>query len=62
MFYKSKPDEGFLKPVMVWIHGGAFMEGSGNGENDLYGPGYIMDRDVIFVTINYRLAALGKKE
>jgi len=48
---KSKPDEGFLKPVMVWIHGGAFMEGSGNGEDDFYGPGYMM--------INYRLTALG---
>ena len=44
---------------MVWIHGGSFMEGSGNGENDFYGPGYIMDRDVVFVTINYRLTALG---
>ena len=46
-------------PVMVWIHGGAFMEGSGNGEDDFYGPGYMMDRDVVFVTINYRLTALG---
>ena len=44
---------------MVWIHGGNFMEGSGNGENDLYGPGYIMDRDVVLVTLNYRVTALG---
>lgn len=51
---------GELKPVMVWIHGGGFISGSGNGESNLYGPNYIMDRDVVLVTINYRLGALGK--
>ena len=35
------------------------MEGSGNGENDFIGPGYIMDRDVVLVNFNYRLTALG---
>jgi carboxylesterase type B len=45
-----------LKPVMVWIHGGGFN--SGNGESDFYGPNYILDRDIVFVTINYRLGAL----
>lgn len=44
---------------MVWIHGGAWIEGSGNGETDIYGPGYILDRDVVFVTLNYRLGPLG---
>jgi len=46
---------------MVWIHGGGFMSGSGNGESKMtfYGPGYILDRDVVLVTINYRLATLG---
>ena len=40
---------------MVFFHGGAFRMGSG----DRYGPSYIIDRDVVLVTINYRLGALG---
>lgn len=47
-------------PVMVWIHGGGWFTGSGNGETDLYGPGYLLDRDIVLVTINYRLGPLGK--
>ena len=46
-------------PVMVWIHGGGFTTGSGNGETDLYGPDYILDHDVVLVTINYRLGPFG---
>lgn len=43
---------------MVWIHGGAFVGGSGNEQ--FYGPQYFMTEDIVFVTINYRLGALGK--
>nr|CAD7568084.1 unnamed protein product [Timema californicum] len=46
-----------LKPVMVWIHGGGFEMGS--GDSSLYGPDYFLAQDVVFVTINYRLGALG---
>lgn len=46
------------RPVMVWIHGGAFYQGSGN--DDLYDGKRLAARaDVIVVTINYRLGALG---
>ena len=58
---KSKqlsPDEGLL-PVMVWIHGGGFSMGSGNGENYLYGPKYFMNKDIVLVTVNYRLNSFG---
>ena len=44
-------------PVMVWIHGGGFTTGSGNP--DMYGPEYIMDAEVVLVTLNYRLGPLG---
>jgi para-nitrobenzyl esterase len=45
-----------LKPVMVWIHGGAHV----SGESDDYGATRLVDQgDVIVVTINYRLGALG---
>lgn len=46
-----------LAPVMVWIHGGAFYTGSGN--SDFYGAEFIVDKDVVLVTINYRLEVLG---
>jgi len=48
------------KPVMVFIHGGAFIIGSGNGESDPYGPNLLMDRDIVLVTINYRLGPFGR--
>jgi len=41
--------------VMVWIHGGGWISGSG----DIYGPEYLADADVILVTFNYRLGPLG---
>lgn len=45
-------------PVMVWIHGGAFHEGSGS--DDLYdGAGLATRARAIVVTINYRLGPLG---
>lgn len=43
---------------MVFIHGGAFNYGSGS--LDFYSPEYLLDENVIIVTINYRLNALGK--
>ncbi|KAF2904197.1 hypothetical protein ILUMI_01989 [Ignelater luminosus] len=41
--------------VIVHIHGGAFMAGDPN----MGGPGYLMDRNVIYVNMNYRLGVLG---
>lgn len=41
---------------MAFIHGGAFFSGSGI----MYGPNYLMDEDIVLVTINYRLGAFGK--
>lgn len=46
------------RPVMVWIHGGAFTVGSGSGQ--LYdGHSFAAEGDVVVVTFNYRLGALG---
>src|ERR1700761_3606031 len=51
----SGPSPGL--PVLVWIHGGSFMNGSGSlGEYD--GSAFARD-GVVCVTINYRLAAEG---
>lgn len=45
--------------MIVFIHGGSWSIGSGNGETDVYAPDNYMDRDIVFVTMNYRLATLG---
>src|SRR5436190_7760967 len=51
------PDNG-RRPVMVWIHGGAFV--SGSGSTPWYnGTSFARTHDVVLVTINYRLGALG---
>ena len=51
------PDNG-RRPVMVWIHGGSFLTGSGSG--GLYRGGTLArEGDVVVVTMNYRLGALG---
>lgn len=43
-------------PVMVWIHGGGFVNGSG----DIYDARWLVARgDVVVVTLNYRLGVLG---
>ena len=44
-----------LIPVMVWIHGGAFVGGSAS----IYDPSLMVRDGVIVVTINYRLGYLG---
>nr|WRX06028.1 CCE016g [Helicoverpa armigera] len=44
-------------PVVVFIHGGAYIFGSGNSGD--YGPDYLVKQRVVTVTINYRLGALG---
>ncbi|XP_066903481.1 esterase FE4 [Halyomorpha halys] len=41
--------------VIAYIHGGAFMAGS---SNDM-GVDYILDRDIVLVSFNYRLGPLG---
>jgi para-nitrobenzyl esterase len=51
------PDDA-RRPVMVWIHGGAFVTGSGS--TPWYdGTSFAARGDVVCVTINYRLGALG---
>ena len=57
--WKNAADVSEKKPVMVWIHGGGFTQGS--TINPLYdGFNFVRDNgDVILVTIAYRLGGLG---
>ena len=52
----TPPPSNEPRPVMVWIHGGAFINGNGG----MYDSRWLVDRgNVVVVTINYRLGALG---
>ena len=46
-----------LVPVAVWLHGGAFMFGSGSA--CWFGPQFWMIHNIVLVTLNYRLGPLG---
>lgn len=43
---------------MFWIHGGAFY--LSHGGSNIFGPDYFMDKNVVLVSVNYRLGALGQ--
>ena len=45
-----------LKPVMLWIHGGGFTLGDAT---ELTNPELLIDEDVVFVALQYRLGLLG---
>lgn len=42
---------------MVWLHGGGYLLGDGN--TLVYGPDLLMKENIIVVTLNNRLGALG---
>ncbi|MFD5413318.1 carboxylesterase/lipase family protein [Streptomyces nojiriensis] len=46
------------RPVLVWIHGGGFISGSGSLPN-YSGETFARDGDLVVVTLNYRLGPLG---
>ncbi|XP_026483489.2 juvenile hormone esterase-like isoform X1 [Vanessa tameamea] len=54
--YTPSVDGEFL-PVMVYIHGGGFRMGSSS--TSLFGADYLVEKDVVIVTINYRCGPLG---
>jgi para-nitrobenzyl esterase len=57
-----RPSKAGPHPVMVWIHGGGFSGGSAVPQADgtlLYDGAVFARQDVVFVSINYRLGALG---
>jgi para-nitrobenzyl esterase len=44
-------------PVLVWIHGGGYVSGSGADVGD--GLSFVRDHGIMFVSFNYRLGPLG---
>ncbi|NLV77929.1 MAG: carboxylesterase/lipase family protein [Rhodococcus sp.] len=55
--WAPEPD-GELRPVLVWIHGGAYVLGY-SGQKIYDGRHLCETGDVVVVTVNYRLGALG---
>ncbi|XP_071876871.1 esterase FE4-like isoform X3 [Bombus fervidus] len=45
------------KPVMFWIHGGAYMLGNSSFHESR--PDYLLAKDVVVVSVNYRVGAFG---
>lgn len=55
--WTPKADAAAKLPVMVWIHGGAYLFGS--GAVNIYNGAPLANKGAIVVTINYRLMQLG---
>lgn len=53
----SNEKSDLMLPVMIWIHGGGFI--SGSADSFIYDPVYLVQENVIVVTMNYRLGPLG---
>lgn len=53
----TKADANSNLPVIVYIHGGANVSGSGN--NEVYKGDNIAQKNVVYVTINYRVGIFG---
>ncbi|CAK9803094.1 Juvenile hormone esterase [Anthophora quadrimaculata] len=54
----GKPEKNSsILPVVVFVHGGSFM--TGTGDSHKFPPKYLMDQNIILVTLNYRLNILG---
>ena len=52
-------NDGRKRPVMVWLHGGGFREGSGQELVSYDGTNLARDHGVVVVSLNHRLNVLG---
>lgn len=51
--------DGNKRPVMVWLHGGGFVNGNGIEQDGYNGENFARKGDVVFVSVNHRLGPLG---
>lgn len=47
------------RPVVVWLHGGGFVNGNGIEQDGYHGENLSRMGDVVFCSLNHRLGALG---
>ncbi|CAH1115540.1 unnamed protein product [Psylliodes chrysocephalus] len=57
IFSPKDPKLNSKLPVMVYMYGGGFIEGASSDVN--IGPDHLMDYDVVYVTLNYRVGPFG---
>ncbi|XP_057325364.1 juvenile hormone esterase-like [Microplitis mediator] len=55
--YTTELNPKVLRAVMFCIHGGNFSFGTSNDET--HGPDYLIEKEIVLVTVNYRLGVLG---
>jgi len=51
--------DGRKRPVIVWLHGGGFSYGNGIEQDGYKGENLSRKGDIVFVSINHRLGAIG---
>lgn len=51
--------DGKKRPVIVWLHGGGFSSGNGIEQDGYKGENLSKKGDIVFVSINHRLGAIG---
>ncbi len=51
--------DGKKRPVMVWLHGGGFVNGNGIEQDGYNGENFSRKGDVVFVSVNHRLGPMG---
>jgi len=52
-------NDGKKRPVMVWLHGGGFVNGNGIEQDGYNGENLSRKGDIVFVSVNHRLGPLG---
>ncbi len=55
--WTPRPDPSARLPVMVWIHGGAYIFGAGG--MDIYNGAPLANKGAVVINLNYRLMQLG---
>ncbi|XP_037051706.1 esterase FE4-like [Bradysia coprophila] len=58
IYTNNLPATDKLKSVLVYLHPGGFWA-VGSSSQYFAGPNYLMDNDLVFVSLNYRLGSLG---
>ena len=51
--------DGKKRPVMLWLHGGGFVNGNGIEQDGYNGENFSRRGDVVFVSVNHRLGPMG---
>ncbi len=51
--------DGGKRPVLVWLHGGGFTNGSGIEQDGYHGENISRKGDIVFCSINHRLGPIG---